>query len=93
MVPAFALTHIWQLFDAWQAGRGNAKPGHTGSTNPDYRYELAMAHLQNSQPQEAIAQLDELESFLGVNEAISNKKKEIYLDLGKLENAAIGLRG
>ena len=61
------------------------------TNNPDYHYELAMAHLRNGEPREAIAQLDALEKVIGINEVISDQKKSIYLELGELQNAAIEL--
>ncbi len=59
------------------------------TNNPDYHYELALAYLHKGEPRMTIAELDELEKKIGINEVISDQKKAIYLELGELENAAI----
>lgn len=59
------------------------------TANPDYRYELAMASQRNDEPRKAIAHLDTLEEMVGINELITDQKKNIYLGLGELENAAL----
>ena len=58
------------------------------TTNPDYRYELSMAYLQNEEPLKAVEQLNEVEEDIGINEMVSNQKKLIYLEMGDLESAA-----
>lgn len=58
----------------------------------DYRYELAKALLRNEQYEAALAHLDTLEQELGVNEALSDLKKTIYLDTENLEGALAEVR-
>lgn len=57
------------------------------SLYPDYRFELAISYQQYERFDEALATLNELEAILGVNEIISNQKKEIYLEQGDLDGA------
>lgn len=57
------------------------------SLNSDYRFELALSYQQYEKYDEAISTLNDLEAILGVNEIISNQKKEIYLDQGDLDGA------
>jgi tetratricopeptide (TPR) repeat protein len=59
------------------------------TANPDYRYELAMSSLRNEETRRSIAHLDTLEKMVGINELITDQKKNIYLSLGELENAAL----
>ncbi len=56
--------------------------------NPDYRYELAVAHLNNEEPKKAIGELNKLEELVGLNEMITDQKKQIYLEMGDLDGAA-----
>ena len=53
----------------------------------EYRFELARAHLANNSPKDAIKQLNLLEKQMGKNEALSDQKKAIYLELGDVEGA------
>src|SRR5690606_24285670 len=57
------------------------------SLYPDYRFELALSYQQYERFDEAIATLNELENVVGINEIISNQKKEIYLEQGDLDAA------
>ncbi len=57
--------------------------------NPDYRYELAMAQYRDEQYKKAIASLDELEAIIGINEILSDQKKQIYLEEGDLQGAVL----
>lgn len=56
--------------------------------NPDYRYELAIAYLNAEEPEKAIEELNTLEELIGVNEVITDQKKQIYLEMGDLKGAA-----
>lgn len=55
--------------------------------NPDMIYELAMAYLNNDQPEKAIEQLDKIDELIGINELTAEQKKLIYLDQGDLDGA------
>ncbi|MGB0176050.1 MAG: tetratricopeptide repeat protein [Owenweeksia sp.] len=56
--------------------------------NPDYRYELAISYLNAGKPEKAIDELNELEKIIGINEVITDQKKQIYLEMGDLKGAA-----
>jgi tetratricopeptide (TPR) repeat protein len=91
--------NVWFLLLLSQIYGGFSMPGQQvealqnlvalDTANPDFHYELAMAYVRNDEPRRAIAQFDTLEEIVGINELISDQKKNIYLDLGELENAAL----
>lgn len=60
--------------------------------NAEYRMELARAYLANNEPLKALEQFDKIEEQMGVNEFISEQKKNIYLDLGDLDGATDEIR-
>ena len=55
---------------------------------PEYYDMLALAYLYNNQPFDAIKVYDELEELTGINEELIIKKHSIYLQEGKVEDAA-----
>ena len=55
--------------------------------NPDYRFELALSQQQHEQYDDAVKTLDELEAIVGINEIITDQKKQIYLQQGDLDKA------
>jgi tetratricopeptide (TPR) repeat protein len=61
-------------------------------TSEEYRYELAQAYLANQQPQKAIEELNALEEQMGKNQALTEQKKDIYLELGDVDQAINELR-
>lgn len=60
--------------------------------NPDYRYELAVAYQSKGELKKALSELDKVEDILGINEVITDLKKQIYLEMGDLEGAADEIR-
>jgi len=54
--------------------------------NPDYIFELAIAYLETDDPKKAIAELDKLEKLIGINEIVTDQKKQIYLQQGDLKS-------
>jgi tetratricopeptide (TPR) repeat protein len=50
-------------------------------------YELALAYLNNNEPQKALKALDKTEALIGINEEVINQKKQIYLQMGDVQGA------
>lgn len=55
--------------------------------NPDFNYELAIAYANNDEFKKALAQLNKLEEIIGVNEIVTEQKKQIHLVQGNVEAA------
>lgn len=55
--------------------------------NPDYHFELALAYFNVDESKKAIKQLNTLEELIGINEAVSNEKRRIYIETGDVEGA------
>lgn len=53
----------------------------------EYRFQLAKGLIRNEEYEAALAHLDTLEAQMGVNEALSDLKKTIFLDTENLEGA------
>lgn len=54
--------------------------------NPEFLWELAMVRLKQNKVQEAISDLDQLESMMGPSEVIMQQKINIYLETGDLQS-------
>ena len=70
------LAAVYQQYGSWQKQievLKNLKKDFPD--NPDYRYELSIAYLENDEPKKAITELDDLEKVLGPNEIITEQKK------------------
>jgi len=59
--------------------------------NPEYLYELASAYLVAGDTKKSIDVYNKLEDILGVNEALSVQKKNLFLILKEPEKAALEL--
>jgi tetratricopeptide (TPR) repeat protein len=57
------------------------------SNNHELLYELAYVQLQDNNPNAAIKTLNLLEKKIGIDEEISKRKEQIYLQLNKLPKA------
>ncbi len=55
------------------------------------RFQLAESYYQSGDPKKSLEQLELVEYEIGLNEQVSNQKKSIYLELGRLEDAAAEL--
>ncbi len=52
-----------------------------------YYYELALAYLNDDDPEKALETLDKTEEIIGINEDVVNQKKQIHLQMGNVMGA------
>lgn len=57
-----------------------------------WRFQLAEAYYKAGLAEKSLEQLDLLENEIGINEQVINQKKSLYLEMGRLDDAAAELQ-